>query len=513
MTIISAGIVSKQGKIVMSRQFTDISRIRIEGLLSAFPKLLGSNASNKQCTYIETGAVRYVYQPLEKLLLVLVTSKNSNIVEDLATLRLMGQLIPEYCQTIDEEHLATKTFEVLFAFDEVIVGGNRENNSMEQVLTYLEMQSHEEEVAKEEKKLQMELAKKEARKRAHEISAKRREGVGYGGVGSDGRSTSGRGGGNGQEDELISNAAGSGSAAPAARTFGSVVEEPTAAKQKTVGGMSLGRARKQDVSSKVLQEAGVAPSSAPTTSSAGAAAAPSASSSADGIHVKVEEKISATLNRDGGATAVDVRGDLFITISDAQLASVRLLLGRFSDDYSFKTHPNINKNMFTSDRVLVIKDQKPYPTHQTLGIVKWRLQNPGKVRAPISVTCWPGDTNATVEFELENLQATLNNVTIAIPLGSSGLAGAEPSVGNFAVSGAMLLWTIPVVDSSNSSGSLEVTLERDAGANTFFPMNISFSANLSMAGVVVAEVVSTETGVPVRFSSDVSLVAEDYVVS
>ena len=47
---------------LVSRQFVDMTRIRIEGLLAAFPKLVGSG---KQHTYIETENVRYVYQPLE----------------------------------------------------------------------------------------------------------------------------------------------------------------------------------------------------------------------------------------------------------------------------------------------------------------------------------------------------------------------------------------------------------------------------------------------------------------
>ena len=76
--------------VLVSRQFVDMSRIRIEGLLAAFPKLIGSV---KQHTYVETENVRYVYQPIEAMYLLLVTNKQSNILEDLDTLRLLSKLV------------------------------------------------------------------------------------------------------------------------------------------------------------------------------------------------------------------------------------------------------------------------------------------------------------------------------------------------------------------------------------------------------------------------------------
>ena len=47
----------------------------------------------KQCTHIETESIRYVYLPMEKLFLVLITTKNSNIIEDLEIIRLLHQVV------------------------------------------------------------------------------------------------------------------------------------------------------------------------------------------------------------------------------------------------------------------------------------------------------------------------------------------------------------------------------------------------------------------------------------
>lgn len=45
----------------------------------------------KQHTFVETSNVRFVYQPIETLILLIITTKGSNIMEDLSTLRILSK--------------------------------------------------------------------------------------------------------------------------------------------------------------------------------------------------------------------------------------------------------------------------------------------------------------------------------------------------------------------------------------------------------------------------------------
>ena len=81
--------------------------------------------------------------------LLLVTNKASNILEDLETLRLMSKVLPEYVlPPVDEESIVGASFNLLFAFDEVISLGYKENVTVGQVKQNTEMESHEEKLHK-----------------------------------------------------------------------------------------------------------------------------------------------------------------------------------------------------------------------------------------------------------------------------------------------------------------------------------------------------------------------------
>lgn len=54
--------------------------------------------------------------------------------------------VPEFCGRLDEEQVSDKAFELIFAFDEVIAVGYKEKVTLQQIKTFLEMDSQEEKI-------------------------------------------------------------------------------------------------------------------------------------------------------------------------------------------------------------------------------------------------------------------------------------------------------------------------------------------------------------------------------
>jgi len=57
---------------------------------------------------------------------------------------------------------------------------------------------------------------------------------------------------------------------------------------------------------------------------------------------------------------------------------------------SFKTHPNMNKELFANDSILGLKDpNRPFPTGQAsdaggVGLLKWRMQSTDESMVPLT---------------------------------------------------------------------------------------------------------------------------------
>ena len=141
--VLAASICTRGGKAVLSRQFRERPRSRVEALLASFPKLADSGT---QHTTVEQDNVRFVYQPLDELYMVLITNRQSNILQDIDSLHLFAQVVTSACKTLDEREIVRNAYELLSAFDELVTLGYRENLTMSQIKTFLDMESHEERI-------------------------------------------------------------------------------------------------------------------------------------------------------------------------------------------------------------------------------------------------------------------------------------------------------------------------------------------------------------------------------
>lgn len=532
MAVISAGIVNQGGRVILARQFMEINRVRIEGLLSAFPRLRDASVK-KQATFLDAGSVRYVYQPIENLFLVLITTLNSNIVEDLATLQIMGKVLSEYVGgAVSEGAVEKHAFNIFFAFDEIIVGGKRESSTLEEIQTYLEMDSVEERLYLEQKQQQMEAARKTTIEQARILKEKKMLGISkggkdpYGGFGSDtigmgmgmgGGAISGMGGLSSPNERYNSYTENTNSNAYLA-------SGPSVPTLKPGTGMTLGKGKKNDrlqmsVLSKVQKEIGGRPS--PGATGAGVSATPvpgdfkSDSSTPENVHVTIEEKMVVELTRDGEVSNAEVKGELSLLIKESHCERVKLELGPLNDSYSFKAHAKINKSLFANNAILAMTDGKPFPVNQNITILRWRAA--GDVSPPVVFTCWPEIGRMTVEYEMPDDYAAVQveSLAVQIPLNGQSATAVTPTAGVANVQGDWVFWMIPVCSGANNqSGSIDITIA-DSNLNcgeVLFPITVTFSAPHSLANVSVTKVVEVDTEMPVRFSENVHLLAENYRV-
>ncbi|WVZ54661.1 hypothetical protein U9M48_005426 [Paspalum notatum var. saurae] len=515
--VLAASIVSKSGKALVSRQFVDMSCIRIEGLLAAFPKLVGTG---KQHTYVETENVRYVYQPIEGLYLLLITNKQSNILEDLDTLRLLSKLVPEYSPSLDEEGICRTAFELIFASDEAISLGNKENVTVQQVKEYCEMESHEEKAHKLMMQAKINETKDRMKQKANELDKMRME---RGKLEKGGYSSIS---GPRVIEKPFSDMSISGSGLGGLSTdMDSFATKPkgrpsTAATGASKGfGMKLSKTQKTNQFLESLKAEGeviledVQPSSVPTRSPA---LPPS-----DPVTVTIEEKINVVVKRDGGINNFDVQGTLALQVLNDADGFIQLQIeSQDIPGLSFKTHPNIDKELFNSQQILGAKDpNRPFPSGQNeTPLVKWRIQGMNESSLPLSVNCWPSvsgnETYVNIEYEASEM-FDLHNVVISIPLPALREAPSVRQIDGewkFDSRNSALEWSILLIDQSNRSGSMEFVVP-PAEPSSFFPISVGFSASSTLSDLKVTGILPLKEGNPPKFSQRACLLTANYQVA
>ncbi|KAF2860176.1 hypothetical protein K470DRAFT_264654 [Piedraia hortae CBS 480.64] len=518
MVVLSAAITTRSGKAILARQFRQMQRSRVEGLLASFPKLADTSS---QHTTVEQDNVRFVYQPLDELYIVLITNRQSNILQDISTLHLFVQVVGSICRSFDEREITRCAFELLTAFDEVVTLGYRENLTMAQIKTFLEMDSHEEriqEIIARNKELE---ASEERKRKAKQLEMQRKEMA---------RAARAGGGGIGmpRTPNYPTYAPTTTTPTVAADSYDSyaAAKKPMPIRAK---GMQLGKKKttnsmfeqvRQDLGPE--EEAGAPLAGVPARKTA-SAVQPSLPASKkqpthEGVHVTIEETIACKLSREGAVETFESKGELQLSIANQSLSQIKLEL-RVGDTHGapLTVHPKINKTQFKNLQILQLADtSKGFPVKGGTIALRWKLAaKPDDVgEPPLKFTVWPSQSDdgwsITVEYELTDVSVPLKDVAVAIPYGDS-----EPTVSSFdavyQVMGDSLEWQIGDVDGNNSSGSFE--FEASAPSDeVFFPMQISFTRAKPWVDVDVATVRLVQEDQEIDFTKDLRSVAEGYEV-
>lgn len=511
MVVLAASICTRGGKAVLSRQFREVARSRIEGLLASFPKLADSGT---QHTTVEQDNVRYVYQPLDELYMVLITNRQSNILQDIDSLHLFAQVVSSICKSLDEREILRNAYELLSAFDEIVTLGYRENLSLGQIKTFLEMESHEEriqEIISRNKELE---ATEERKRKAKQLELQRKE-----------MARSGR------------------SAVPRTPSYPVYTPPPrptthdnydsyeaeknrsykaTAPKGK---GMQLGKKSKTtDMFERVRGDLGTSqieestplvPQSMSATEATPSARA-SISTDRDAIHATIAESISAKISREGTLKSFNVKGDLQLRISDPSFTKVKLdLVANATHGAQFRTHPNVDKVLFNNSKAVQLRDtSKGFPVNNSVGVLRWTASATTGDALPITFTVWTNQGSdeswtITVEYELSGSDS-LRDVTVTIPYITS-----EPAVSSFdavyEVSGDSLEWSVGTIDESNSTGAFEFEAQAK-DESEFFPMSVRFSKSKPLIDVDVRSVTLLDMDQDLSFTKDINSGADSYLI-
>ena len=172
MAALSVVICNKNARIIFARQFFNITRMDLEEYIVQFSR--GVDAC-KEITHFESDKVRYIFIPIDSLYLILITTKNSNIIEDTEILKLIYRLIQDLCGQINSESIVKNAFEIMLGIDDIVSLGYRNSVTLGQIKQYLQMESIEEQEFKRKKREQEEKVKKELAEKGREFDKQRRE--------------------------------------------------------------------------------------------------------------------------------------------------------------------------------------------------------------------------------------------------------------------------------------------------------------------------------------------------
>lgn len=190
----------------------------------------------------------------------------------------------------------------------------------------------------------------------------------------------------------------------------------------------------------------------------------------DPVNVEIVERVAGTLSKEGSINGeVEFVGSLTVTVADASkgdLVCFKLAPEPMDSSFKYKVHPNLNKTSHAKN-ILEVRDlSKAFKANAPAPLLKWQKKASDDGCLPLQLSCWPNvtsdGTEMVLEYELSDPSIVLQDVQVSFPAAASSRpSGISASPGEAAHDGAMLHWTIDLIDKDSASGQLEFTAAAD----------------------------------------------------
>eukprot|EP00486_Rosalina_sp_Unknown_P005034 CAMPEP_0201577854 /NCGR_PEP_ID=MMETSP0190_2-20130828/24412_1 /ASSEMBLY_ACC=CAM_ASM_000263 /TAXON_ID=37353 /ORGANISM="Rosalina sp." /LENGTH=506 /DNA_ID=CAMNT_0048010347 /DNA_START=256 /DNA_END=1776 /DNA_ORIENTATION=+ len=384
----------------------------------------------------------------------------SNILEDLSSLRMIAKLIPEYCGGQDEESVSENAFNLLYALDEVITPmGYKENVTYKQIEDFVKMDSAEEKLSEIIQKSKEENAAEVMKKKADELAKQRAElrrkqqggspgSFGYKGldalssIGSKFRGSGQSGSGsydnnndkgvrslssatydfgddNGQGDKVrIERNDDYGGRKKYGNNDSDSDDNNKSSRKKKKGGggkgmsgMSLKKKKNRDKLAKEAEELDSRTmdiakyANLLESKSGGGDDDDFDASDLPPIEIMISEKLFVTFDRDGALKKFEIKGDMEVAVNDPSSTQCVIETNinpskklRFGKP-TWRLHPRMNSSQWKKG-ILCLKDaQKKFRVGRSskTSILKWRMTTSDDSNIPITIEFWPeAESNGTI---------------------------------------------------------------------------------------------------------------------
>ncbi|XP_953001.1 coatomer delta subunit, putative [Theileria annulata] len=455
MSILSTGLASEM-RILVSRQHTPMTREEIESCFSNFLRLIENKSGDH--TFVESDKNRFLYQLVDNFYVFVMTTLDSNIIEDLIVLKTLCEIVQNLVKpVINEENILKNIFDILFYMDELVSNNQGENMTFDQIKVYIEMDSYEEKL---HKKVEKSKVKEEEKRREMTSKMEKRK----------------------QLDKLFID--------PSYPTSHSSYQEPPPVIQEPKIQLQSRNISQYNTIKKLKEKeiAKIVEGEAP-------------------VVVQIIETCNGNLHLDGDVDSLNVQGELVTTVFEEQAQSASLQFTS-NKDIKMKYHPMVDKKMVTKSKIEL---QNGFNLAQPLSIIKWKYKL-SEEDFPLSVTCWPseGTTECVVVIEItNNSNLTFNDLTfqvlhsrfdnIKVNYNEGGNVDSNPD---------SLVWVVPTFSESDSV-KLEFSTTTDL--NNILPFTLVANSQDPLSNVKVLECYDKNSGEALTFLTNQQVYNRDDV--